>query len=72
MQALYGLKQAPHTWYEKKHAYLTTHGFQNSPTERTLYVKYVDDVHLIIALYVNEMLLTRCNESQIVDLNASF
>ena len=38
-KALYGLKQAPRTWYEKIHADLTAHDFQNSPTESTLYVK---------------------------------
>ena len=38
-KALYGLKQAPRAWYEKIHAYLTAQGFQNSPTESTLYVK---------------------------------
>ena len=46
------------------------------PTESTLYVKRADDVHLIIALYVDDMLLTGPNESQIADfkahLNASF
>ena len=31
-KALYGLKQAPCAWYEKIHAYLTAHGFCNSPT----------------------------------------
>ena len=31
-KALYGLKQAPRAWYEKIHAYLTAHGFCNSPT----------------------------------------
>eukprot|EP00250_Pteridium_aquilinum_P010876 c19689_g3_i1 orf=64-1296(+) len=75
-KALYGLKQAPRAWYEKIHAYLTAHGFQNSPTESTLYVKRADDVHLIIALYVDDMLLTGPNESHIADfkadLNASF
>ena len=75
-KALYGLKQAPRAWYEKIHAYLTIHGFHNSPTKSTLYVKCVDDVNLIIALYVNDMLCTGPNEVHIVDfkadLNASF
>ena len=48
-KALYGLKQAPQAWYIKIHAYLITHGFQNSPIESTVYAKCVDDVTLIIA-----------------------
>ena len=75
-KALYGLKQAPRAWYEKIHAYLTAHGFQNSPTKSTFYVKHEEYVHLIIALYVDDMLLTGPHESQIsdfkADLNASF
>ena len=75
-KALYGLKQAPRAWYEKIHAYLTAHGFQNSPTESPLYVKCEGDVFLIIVLYVNDMLLTGPNEVHIADfkddLNASF
>ena len=35
-KALYELKQAPRAWYEKIHAYLLAHGFQNSPTKRML------------------------------------
>ena len=75
-KALYGLKQAPQAWYEKIHAYLTPHGFENSPTKSTLYVICVDDVTLIVALYVDDMLLTGPNEAHIADfmadLNASF
>ena len=75
-KALYGLKQAPRAWFEKIHAYLTAQGFQNSPRESTLYVKCVGDVILIIALYVDDMLLTGPNETHIAEfkanLNASF
>ena len=70
------MKQAHQAWYEKIHAYLIARGFQNSPTESTLYVKCVDDVTLIIALYVDDMPLISSNEVHIVDfkvdLNASF
>jgi len=67
-QALYGLKQAPRAWYEKIHAYLIAHGFCNSPTESTLYVKCASGVLLIIVLYVDDMLLTLVlNEMHVVD-----
>ena len=69
-KALYGLKQAPCAWYEKIHAYLTAHGFCNSPIESTLYVKHADDILLIIVLYVNDMLLIGPNEKHIADFKA--
>ena len=69
-KALYGLKQAPCSWYEKIHAYLIAFGFENSPTERTLYVKRVDDVFLIMVVYVDDMLLTGPNEKHIADFKA--
>jgi hypothetical protein len=75
-KALYGLKQAPHAWYEKIHAYLIAHGFENSPTESSLYVKRANDVLLIIVVYVDDMLLTGPIETHIAnfkaDLHASF
>ena len=69
-KALYGLKQAPRAWYEKIDAYLAAQGFQNSPTESTLYVKRADDVLLVIVLYVDDMLLMRPNEAHIADFKA--
>ena len=76
-KALYSLKQSSHAWYEKIHAYLLAHGFQNSPTESTLYVKREGAVLLIIVVYVDELLLiTGPNETHIADfkveLNATF
>ena len=70
------MKQAPRSWYEKIHTYLITFGFENSPTESTLYVRRVDDVFLIMVVYVDDMLLTGPNEKHIpdfkADLHASF
>ncbi|MCO5549929.1 hypothetical protein L7F22_003406 [Adiantum nelumboides] len=67
-KALYGLKQAPRAWYEKIHTYLIGQGFQNSPTESTLYVKKRDAVLIMLTLYVNDMLLTGNNKNE----NAAF
>ncbi|MCO5614287.1 hypothetical protein L7F22_068565 [Adiantum nelumboides] len=67
-KALYGLKQAPRAWYEKIHTYLIGQGFQNSPTESTLYVKKRDAVLIMLTLYVDDMLLTGNNENE----NAAF
>ena len=69
-KALYGLKQAPRAWYDKIHAYLIAHGFCNTPTESTLHVKREGDVFLVIALYVDDMLLSGPNEEHIADFKA--
>jgi len=76
-KALYDLKQVSRAWYEKIHAYLIAHGFYNSPTKSTLYVKHEGDVLLIIALYVDDMLLTGPNNEMHVadskvELNSAF
>ena len=66
----------PHAWYEKMHAYLTAHGFCNSPSESTLYVRRDSDALLVIVLYVDDMLLTRLDEKHVanfkVKLNVAF
>ena len=64
------MKQAPRSWYETVHAYLIASGFENSPTESTLYVKCVDDVFLIMVSYVDDMLLTGRNEKHIANFKA--
>ena len=75
-KALYGLKQSSRASYEKIHAYLLAQGFQNSPTESSLYVKHEGDVLLIIVVYVDDLMLTSSNETHTADfkveLNATF
>ena len=64
------------TLYEKIHAYLAAHGFCNSPSESTTYVRRDSDVLLVIVLYVDDMLLTRPDGKHIADfkikLNSTF
>ena len=69
-KALHGLKQAHRAWYEEIDAYLAAHGFLNSPIESTLYVKREGDVLLIIARYVDDMLLMGPNEIHIANFKA--
>ncbi|MCO5554453.1 hypothetical protein L7F22_007983 [Adiantum nelumboides] len=66
-KALYGLKQAPRAWYQKIHAYLISLGFQNSPTESTLYVYRNMDTLVVLNLYADDILLTGSNEEKISD-----
>ena len=59
--------------YEKFHAYLCTHGFQNNPMESSLYVKCKDDVFIILVYDSDDMLLIETHIVDFkVDLNATF
>ncbi|EOX93753.1 Uncharacterized protein TCM_002671 [Theobroma cacao] len=60
IKAMYGLKQAPRAWYEWMDNHLKSQGFVKSITKSTLYVKKSNEsVVLIVALYVDDLLVTR-------------
>ena len=63
-KALYGLKQALRVWYEKINAYLINQGFKNNPTKSTPYVKECDGVLIILALYVDNMVVIGSDEQK--------
>jgi hypothetical protein len=66
IKALYGLKQAPRAWYSHIDNYFNENGFKRSKSEPTLYVKYQDNVDLlIVALYVDVLILTGSNVKMI-------
>ena len=61
---LYGLKQAPRAWYERIDGFLSSMGFTQSKADPNLYLKVVEDDHVILLLYVDDLFLTG-NEKQI-------
>ena len=63
-KALYGLKQAPRDWYGRINSFLTSMGFAKSKVDPNLYYKVVEDEHVILLLYVDDLFLTG-NEKQI-------
>ena len=64
-KALYGLKQAPHAWYFKLHNCLVSLGFKRSTYEQAIYLKFSDRIHLIIGVYVDDLLVTGEKDSDI-------
>ena len=58
-KALYGLKQAPRAWHGRIDSFLTK-------VEPNLYFKVIEDEHVILLLYVDDLFLTG-NEKQIVE-----
>ena len=65
-KALYGLKQAPKAWYGRIDSFLMSMGFANSKDNPNLSYKVVEDVPVIILLYVDDLFLTG-NEKQIME-----
>jgi len=57
-QALYNLKQVPRAWYTKIDNYITGLGFTISEADANLNHILVDDKYFIIALYVDDFILT--------------
>lgn len=75
-KALYGLRQAPRAWFDKLKQSLITLGFQNSKSDSSLF--YIrKGGHLLLALvYVDDILITGDNSSEIqlliAHLNSQF
>jgi len=57
-KALYGLKQAPHAWFEKFYTVISSLGFVSSSYDSALFIKCTDAGHIILSLYVDDMIIT--------------
>ncbi|XP_078438351.1 uncharacterized protein LOC144708789 [Wolffia australiana] len=64
-KALYGLKQAPRAWYFKLHNCLLSLGFTRSKHEQGICCKISAETHLVIGVYVDDLLLTGNEEKDI-------
>ena len=67
-KALYGLKQAPRAWYGKVSQYLIFCGFRVSDSDSGLFIKSESNIHLLVLLYVDDMIISGENESEISNL----
>ena len=65
-KSLYGLKQSPRQWYAKIHHFLVEElNFQSSSNDPCLYVRHKASNILIIALYVDDLLISGNSKSEI-------
>ena len=60
-KALYGLKQAPSALYEKIDHFFTNLGFKRYEANHSIYVLHVDGYTLIVALYVDDLVISGNN-----------
>ena len=64
-KALYELKQAPRAWYGKISQYLQFGGYQASDSDLSLFVKKQGSLHLVVLLYVHDMIITGNYEMEV-------
>ena len=57
LKSLYGLKQALRQWHEKFDQCLLSNGFKTNESDKCIYYKTFDDAHVIICLYVDDLLI---------------
>ncbi|GJT45233.1 putative RNA-directed DNA polymerase [Tanacetum coccineum] len=65
VKSLYGLKQAPRKWNEKLTAVLHENGFEQSKNDFSLFTKNKDGVVIILLVYVDDIVVTGNNQSEI-------
>nr|GEU58208.1 ribonuclease H-like domain-containing protein [Tanacetum cinerariifolium] len=65
-KSLYGLKQAPRRWNEKLTLILNENGFILSKSDTSLYTKSNNKVFIILLVYVDDIIVTRNNENEII------
>jgi hypothetical protein len=57
-KALYGLKQTPRAWFEKFSIVISSLGFVSNSHDSALFIKCTDAGHIILSLYVDDMIIT--------------
>ena len=63
--ALYGLKQAQRAWYVKSSSTVHQFNFSSNPHDIALFICRSDKDMILLLLYVDEMIITRDNHSDI-------
>ena len=64
-KSLYGLKQAARQWNKKLHDTLTTMGFKQLESDRSIYIFIWDDVHIIIPIFIDDITFASSNSTAI-------
>ena len=57
-KSIYGLKQAPWAWYAKMDSFFLLVGFTRCHSDSNVYILRSDDAHLLLVLYVNDLIIT--------------
>ncbi|KAM2774891.1 hypothetical protein COP1_019727 [Malus domestica] len=61
-KSIFGLKQASRQWYLKFDEVVSSHGFEESPSDECVYIKRNGNYFVFLILYVDDILLA-CNNA---------
>ena len=61
IRSLYGLKQTPKQWHEKFDSVMMASRFKINKCDKCVYVKNNENDHVIVCLYVDDMLIIGSN-----------
>ncbi|XP_019237902.1 PREDICTED: uncharacterized protein LOC109221216 [Nicotiana attenuata] len=67
-KSLYGLKQASRQWYARLAGSLSFKGFSSSLNDYSLFFKHTGDLISIVAVYMDDILITSNNYAELSDL----
>lgn len=70
-QAIYGLKQSGRQWYKRLNQALKSLGFNTTCADSCFYVKHEDSSIMIVAIYVDDILIATNNDNYMQDLKQS-
>ncbi|KAL2325560.1 hypothetical protein Fmac_024618 [Flemingia macrophylla] len=69
-KSLYGLKQASRQWYARLSAFLLSHGHHHSSADHSLFLKFNDNSHIALLVYVDDIVLAGNDLSEIRSITA--
>ena len=69
-KSLYDLEQSPRKWYRKFDSFMVSQGYYRSEYDHFLYFKRLNDIFIILVLYVDDMLIVRKSMDEINRLKA--
>lgn len=73
LKAVYGLKQAPKQWYHKIHTFLVdVLGFRASQNDPCVYILHRSSSFLVIAIYIDDLLMIGSEKLEIDELKDAF
>ena len=67
-KALYSLKQSPRAWFGQFSSAIRKHGFKQSNSDYTLFLKHRNGKLTALIIYVDDMIIIGDNEKEIADL----